>query len=90
MQGEQQETAIGRGTWEPNVHLGPVDIKPEWGMPHEEGVQGLDQSTKEQLSQNPGDGTQAFQEQGKMQTARVEGLEHYSQPLSHSFASETQ
>nr|XP_023420937.1 zinc finger and SCAN domain-containing protein 25 isoform X3 [Cavia porcellus] len=63
MQGEQQETAIGRGTWEPNVHLGPVDIKPEWGMPHEEGVQGLDQSTKEQLSQNPGDGTQAFQEQ---------------------------
>ncbi|XP_023569280.1 zinc finger and SCAN domain-containing protein 25 isoform X2 [Octodon degus] len=32
-------------------------------MPHEEGVQGLDQSTEEQLSQHPGDGTQAFQEQ---------------------------
>uniref|UniRef100_A0A452R9S8 Zinc finger and SCAN domain containing 25 n=1 Tax=Ursus americanus TaxID=9643 RepID=A0A452R9S8_URSAM len=64
VQGEQQETALGRGPWEPGVHLGPVEIKPEWGMPHGEGVQGLDQGTEEQLSQDPGAGTQAFQEQG--------------------------
>ncbi|XP_032184183.1 zinc finger and SCAN domain-containing protein 25 isoform X3 [Mustela erminea] len=63
VQGEQQETALGRGSWEPGVHLGPVEIKPEWGMPHGEGVQGLDQGTEEQLSQDPGAGTQAFQEQ---------------------------
>nr|XP_020017324.1 zinc finger and SCAN domain-containing protein 25 isoform X1 [Castor canadensis] len=61
VQGEQQETALGRGAWEPGVHLGPVEVKPEWGMPHGEGVQG--HSTVEQLSQDLGDGTQAFQEQ---------------------------
>ncbi|XP_008585162.1 PREDICTED: zinc finger and SCAN domain-containing protein 25 isoform X2 [Galeopterus variegatus] len=64
VQGEQEETALCRGTWEPGVHLGPVEVKPEWGMPHGEGVQGLDQGTEEQLSQDPGGGTQAFQEQG--------------------------
>uniref|UniRef100_A0A8C0NIL4 Zinc finger and SCAN domain containing 25 n=1 Tax=Canis lupus familiaris TaxID=9615 RepID=A0A8C0NIL4_CANLF len=64
VQGEQQETALGRGPWEPGVHLGPVEVKPEWGMTHGEGVQGLDQGTEEQLSQDPGAGTQAFQEQG--------------------------
>ncbi|KAM6156679.1 zinc finger and SCAN domain-containing protein 25-like isoform 1-T1 [Erethizon dorsatum] len=63
VQREQQEAVIGRGAWEPGVHLGPVDVKPEWGVPHEEEVQGLDQSTEEQLSQDPGDGMQAFQEQ---------------------------
>lgn len=71
MQGEQQETALGRGAWEPGVHLGPVEVKPEWGMPHGEGVQG--HSTVEQLSQDLGDGTQAFQEQGKMPMVRTEG-----------------
>ncbi|XP_005339800.3 zinc finger and SCAN domain-containing protein 25 isoform X2 [Ictidomys tridecemlineatus] len=63
MQGEQQKTALGRGAWEPGVHLEPVEVKPEWGMPHGEGIQVLDQRTEEQLSQDPGDGTQAFQEQ---------------------------
>ncbi|KAM4813148.1 zinc finger and SCAN domain-containing protein 25 isoform X3 [Urocitellus parryii] len=63
MQGEQQKTALGRGAWEPGIHLEPVEVKPEWGMPHGEGVQVLDQRTEEQLSQDPGDGTQAFQEQ---------------------------
>uniref|UniRef100_A0A8C9QSU7 Zinc finger and SCAN domain containing 25 n=1 Tax=Spermophilus dauricus TaxID=99837 RepID=A0A8C9QSU7_SPEDA len=73
MQGEQQKTGLGRGAWEPGVHLEPVEVKPEWGMPHGEGVQILDQRTEEQLSQDPGDGTQAFQEQGKMQIAKMEG-----------------
>ncbi|XP_019490916.1 PREDICTED: zinc finger protein 655 isoform X10 [Hipposideros armiger] len=63
MQGEQEEAALCRGPWEPGVHLGPVEVKPEWGMPHGEGVQGLDQGTEEQLNQDPGAGTQAFQEQ---------------------------
>ncbi|XP_047635551.1 zinc finger and SCAN domain-containing protein 25 isoform X1 [Phacochoerus africanus] len=62
-QGDQEETALCRGPWEPGVHLGPVEVKPEWGMPRGEGVQGLDQGTEEQLNQNPGDGMQAFQEQ---------------------------
>lgn len=73
MQGEQEETALCRGPWEAGVHLGPVEVKPEWGMPHGEGVQGLDQGTEEQLNQDPGAGTQAFQEPGKMQTGRKEG-----------------
>lgn len=73
MQGDQEETALCRGPWEPGVHLGPVEVKPEWGMPRGEGVQGLDQGTEEQLNQNPGDGMQAFQEQGKMHTGRGEG-----------------
>uniref|UniRef100_A0A8D1VNE6 Zinc finger and SCAN domain-containing protein 25 n=1 Tax=Sus scrofa TaxID=9823 RepID=A0A8D1VNE6_PIG len=64
VQGDQEETALCRGPWEPGVHLGPVEVKPEWGMPRGEGVQGLDQGTEEQLNQNPGDGMQAFQEQG--------------------------
>lgn len=55
---------------EPGMHLGPVEVKPEWGMPHGEGVQGLDQGTEEQLNQDPGAGTQAFQEQGKTRTVR--------------------
>ncbi|XP_007954064.1 zinc finger and SCAN domain-containing protein 25 [Orycteropus afer afer] len=63
VQGDQDEAALCRGPWEPGVHLGPVEVKPEWGLPHGEEVQGLDQSTEEQLSQDPGDGTQAFQEQ---------------------------
>uniref|UniRef100_A0A481DPB6 Zinc finger and SCAN domain-containing protein 25 isoform a n=1 Tax=Sus scrofa TaxID=9823 RepID=A0A481DPB6_PIG len=63
VQGDQEETALCRGPWEPGVHLGPVEVKPEWGMPRGEGVQGLDQGTEEQLNQNPGDGMQAFQEQ---------------------------
>ncbi|XP_058566463.1 zinc finger and SCAN domain-containing protein 25 isoform X3 [Neofelis nebulosa] len=63
VQGEREETALCRGPWEPGVHLGPVEVKPEWGMPHGEGIQGLDQGTEEQLSQDPGAGTQAFQEQ---------------------------
>ncbi|XP_048223779.1 zinc finger and SCAN domain-containing protein 25 isoform X1 [Perognathus longimembris pacificus] len=63
VQGEQQETALGQGSWEPGVHLGPVEVKPEWGMPHAEGVQGLDQSAEEQLSQHRGDRAQAFPEQ---------------------------
>ncbi|XP_064334743.1 zinc finger and SCAN domain-containing protein 25 isoform X4 [Camelus dromedarius] len=63
VQGEQEETALCRGPWEAGVHLGPVEVKPEWGMPHGEGVQGLDQGAEEQLSQDPGGGTQAFQEQ---------------------------
>ncbi|KAK1344987.1 hypothetical protein QTO34_013691 [Cnephaeus nilssonii] len=62
VQGEQEETALCRGPWEAGVHLGPVEVKPEWGMPHGEGVQGLDQGTEEQLNQDPGAGTQAFQE----------------------------
>ncbi|XP_007536357.2 zinc finger and SCAN domain-containing protein 25 isoform X2 [Erinaceus europaeus] len=63
-QGEQQEAAaLCRGPWEPAVHLGPVEVKPEWGMASGEGVQGLHQGTEEQLSQDPGGGTQAFQEQ---------------------------
>lgn len=73
MQAEQEETALCRGPWEPGVHLGPVEVKPEWGMPHGEGVQGLDQGTEEQLSQDPGAGTQAFQEQGKTRTVRNSG-----------------
>ncbi|KAK2509318.1 hypothetical protein MC885_013012 [Smutsia gigantea] len=63
MQREQEETALCRGPWEPSVHLGPVEVKPEWGMPHGEGAQGLDQGTEEQLTQDPGAGMQAFQEQ---------------------------
>uniref|UniRef100_A0A8C3WNJ1 Zinc finger and SCAN domain containing 25 n=1 Tax=Catagonus wagneri TaxID=51154 RepID=A0A8C3WNJ1_9CETA len=63
-QGEQEETALCRGPWEPGVHPGPVEVKPEWGMPRGEGVQGLGRGTEDQLSQDPGDGTQAFQEQG--------------------------
>lgn len=70
MQAEQEETALCRGPWEPGVHLGPVEVKPEWGMPPGEGVQGLDQGTEEQLNQDPGAGTQAFQEQGKTRTVR--------------------
>ncbi|XP_029414971.1 zinc finger and SCAN domain-containing protein 25 isoform X4 [Nannospalax galili] len=62
-QGEQQETDLGGGSWQSGVHLGPVEVKPEWAMPHGERVQGLDQNTEEQLSQGPGDGTQVFQEQ---------------------------
>ena len=73
MQGEQEETALCRGPWEPSVHLGPVEVKPEWGLPHGEGIQGLDQGTEEHLAQDPGEGTQAFQEQGKMQAARKKG-----------------
>ncbi|XP_076996807.1 zinc finger and SCAN domain-containing protein 25-like isoform X2 [Tamandua tetradactyla] len=61
--GEQEETALCRGPWEPDVPLGPVEVKPEWGMPQGEGVQGLDPGAEEQLGQNLGDGTQAFQEQ---------------------------
>ena len=68
MQGEQEETALCGSPWEPGVHLGPVEVKPEWGMPPGEGVQGLEQGTEEHLNQDPGAGTQAFQEQGKMQT----------------------
>ncbi|XP_019786186.1 zinc finger and SCAN domain-containing protein 25 isoform X3 [Sagmatias obliquidens] len=64
VQGEQEETALCRGPWEPSVHLGPVEVKPEWGLPHGEGIQGLDQGAEEQLNQDPGEGTQAFQEQG--------------------------
>ncbi|ELK11633.1 Zinc finger protein 498 [Pteropus alecto] len=63
MQGQQEETALCRGPWEPGVHLGPVEVKPEWGMSHGEGVQSLDQGTEEQLNQAPGAGTQTFQEQ---------------------------
>ncbi|XP_026981671.1 zinc finger and SCAN domain-containing protein 25 isoform X4 [Sagmatias obliquidens] len=63
VQGEQEETALCRGPWEPSVHLGPVEVKPEWGLPHGEGIQGLDQGAEEQLNQDPGEGTQAFQEQ---------------------------
>ncbi|XP_057551596.1 zinc finger and SCAN domain-containing protein 25 isoform X4 [Hippopotamus amphibius kiboko] len=64
MQGEQEETALCRGPWEPSAHLGPVEVKPEWGMPHGEGVQGLGQGTEaQQLNQDLGEGTQAFQEQ---------------------------
>ncbi|XP_057384900.1 zinc finger and SCAN domain-containing protein 25 isoform X1 [Balaenoptera acutorostrata] len=63
VQGEQEETALCRGPWEPSVHLGPVEVKPEWGLPHGEGIQGLDQGTEEHLAQDPGEGTQAFQEQ---------------------------
>lgn len=70
MQGQREETALCRDPWEPSVHLGPVEVKPEWGMPHGEGVQGLDRGAEEQLSQDPGEGTQAFQEQGKMQAIR--------------------
>uniref|UniRef100_A0A8C5LCM0 Zinc finger and SCAN domain containing 25 n=1 Tax=Jaculus jaculus TaxID=51337 RepID=A0A8C5LCM0_JACJA len=62
-QGEQQEPTLGQGSWDPGVHMGPVEVKPEWRMPHTEGVQGLEQRTAEQLSQGPGDGTQAFQGQ---------------------------
>ncbi|ELW64876.1 Zinc finger protein 498 [Tupaia chinensis] len=43
--------------------MGPVEVKPEWGLPHREGVQGLDPGTEEQLNQDAGDGTRAFQEQ---------------------------
>ncbi|XP_045694029.1 zinc finger and SCAN domain-containing protein 25 isoform X2 [Phyllostomus hastatus] len=64
VQGEQEETALCGSTWEPGVHLGPVEVKPEWGMPRGEGVQGLEQGTDEHLNQDPGAGTQAFQEQG--------------------------
>lgn len=67
MQREQEETALCRGPWGSSVHLGPVEVKPEWGMPHGEGAQSLDQGTEEQLTQDPGAGMQAFQEQGKMQ-----------------------
>uniref|UniRef100_A0A8C4LH10 Zinc finger and SCAN domain containing 25 n=1 Tax=Equus asinus asinus TaxID=83772 RepID=A0A8C4LH10_EQUAS len=70
VQGEQEETALCRGPWEPGVQLGPVEVKPEWGMPHGEGVQGLNQGTEEQLSQDPGDGTRAFQEQGKIESIK--------------------
>ncbi|XP_053413418.1 zinc finger and SCAN domain-containing protein 25 isoform X1 [Nycticebus coucang] len=63
VQGEQEETALCRGAWEPAVHLGPVEIKPEWGIPHGEGVQALDQGTEERLNQDPRDGTEDFQEQ---------------------------
>uniref|UniRef100_A0A2K6K3J5 Zinc finger and SCAN domain containing 25 n=2 Tax=Rhinopithecus TaxID=542827 RepID=A0A2K6K3J5_RHIBE len=63
-QGEQEETALCRGAWEPGIQLGPVEVKPEWGMPPGEGVQGPNPGPKEQLSQDPGDETRAFQEQG--------------------------
>uniref|UniRef100_F6YA90 Zinc finger and SCAN domain containing 25 n=1 Tax=Callithrix jacchus TaxID=9483 RepID=F6YA90_CALJA len=63
-QGEQEETALCRGAWEPGIHLGPVEVKPEWGMPPGEGVQGADPGTEEHLSQDPGDETRVFQEQG--------------------------
>ncbi|KAM9725317.1 zinc finger and SCAN domain-containing protein 25 isoform 2-T16 [Dama dama] len=63
VQGQREETALCRDPWEPSVHLGPVEVKPEWGMPHGEGFQGLDRGAEEQLSQDPGEGTQAFQEQ---------------------------
>nr|XP_020760992.1 zinc finger and SCAN domain-containing protein 25 isoform X1 [Odocoileus virginianus texanus]XP_020760993.1 zinc finger and SCAN domain-containing protein 25 isoform X1 [Odocoileus virginianus texanus] len=63
VQGQREETALCRDPWEPSVHLGPVEVKPEWGMPHREDVQGLDRGAEEQLSQDPGEGTQAFQEQ---------------------------
>ncbi|XP_071075343.1 zinc finger and SCAN domain-containing protein 25 isoform X2 [Desmodus rotundus] len=63
VQGEQEETALCGSPWEPGVHLGPVEVKPEWGMPPGEGVQGLEQGTEEHLNQDPGAGTQAFQEQ---------------------------
>ncbi|KAM7331604.1 zinc finger and SCAN domain-containing protein 25 isoform X2 [Alexandromys fortis] len=62
-QGEQLVTALGGGSWQSGIHLGPVEVKPEWGMLQGEGVQSLGPSTAEQLSQGPGDGTQAFQEQ---------------------------
>lgn len=44
---------------------------PSGGCPEWEGVQGLDRGAEEQLSQDPGEGTQAFQEQGKMQGGRI-------------------
>lgn len=62
-QGEQLVTALGGASWQSGIHLGPVEVKPEWGIPQGEGVQSLGPSTTEQLSQGPGDGTQAFQEQ---------------------------
>lgn len=62
-QGAQEETALCRGAWEPGIQLGPVEVKPEWGMPPGEGVQGPNPGTEEQLSQDPGDETRAFQEQ---------------------------
>ncbi|XP_057619725.1 zinc finger and SCAN domain-containing protein 25 isoform X2 [Chionomys nivalis] len=62
-QGEQLVAALGGGSWQSGIHLGPVEVKPEWGMLQGEGVQSLGPSTAEQLSQGPGDGTQAFQEQ---------------------------
>ncbi|XP_028342899.1 zinc finger and SCAN domain-containing protein 25 isoform X4 [Physeter macrocephalus] len=65
VRGEQAETALRRGPWEPSVRLGPVEVKPEWGLPRGEGIQGLDQGTEEQTSQDPGEGTQAFQEQAR-------------------------
>ncbi|ERE74934.1 zinc finger protein [Cricetulus griseus] len=64
-------TALGGGSWQSGIHLGPVEVKPEWGILQGEGVQSLGPGTAEQLSQGPGDGTQAFQEQGKM---RMEGV----------------
>lgn len=63
VQGDQEETALCRGAWEPGIRMGPVEVKPEWGLPHREGVQGLDPGTEEQLNQDAGDGTRAFQEQ---------------------------
>lgn len=69
-QGQREETALCRDPWEPSVHLGPVECQARVGMPHWEGVQGLDRGAEEQLSQDPGEGTQAFQEQGKMQAVR--------------------
>ncbi|XP_062036810.1 zinc finger and SCAN domain-containing protein 25 [Lepus europaeus] len=64
VQAEQEETALCSSTWESGVHPGPVEVKPEWGLPPGEGVRGLDPSIEEQhLSQDPGGGTQAFQEQ---------------------------
>lgn len=85
MQGEQEETALCRGAWEAGVHLGPVEVKPEWGMPHGEGVQDLDQGTEEQLNQDPGAATQAFQEPGKMQIVRSKAQERVLCALSPPF-----
>lgn len=84
MQGQQEETALCRGPWEAGVHLGPVEVKPEWGMSHGEGVQRLDQGTEEQLNQAPGAGTQTFQEQGKMQAVREQGRREWCFVLSPS------
>nr|XP_042126026.1 zinc finger and SCAN domain-containing protein 25-like [Peromyscus maniculatus bairdii] len=62
-QGEQLVTALGGRSWQSSIHLGPVEVKPEWGILQGDGVQSLGPRTTEQLSQGPGDGTQAFQEQ---------------------------
>ncbi|CAH7275156.1 zinc finger and SCAN domain-containing protein 25 [Phodopus roborovskii] len=62
-QGEPLVTALGGGSWQSGIPLGPVEVKPEWGILQGEGVQSLGPSTAGQLSQGPGDGTQAFQEQ---------------------------